>query len=153
MVDTGLLRNFSLFKDLDEEQLQKFVPYIKEKHFPPESLVCSQGDKGDEIFFVKEGKAAVVLPLHRFDSKYKTVSEIAKGNFFGELSFFDGEERSAYVQANGDLELLTLSRRDFDKVIKDNIKEGCRIQSKIISGLVGIIREMNETYSSAGFLL
>lgn len=163
MVDIELLKKFSLFKELDNSQLQKFAGYIRSRKYSAyqgddyfgesDNLVCSKGDQGDEIFFIHRGSVTVELPLYRTDSAYKNVAEIGEGNFFGELSFFDSQSRSANVRANGDVELLVLSRRDYDRAIKDNIKEGCRIQSKIIAGLVGIIREMNETYSSAGFLL
>ncbi len=160
MVDIELLRKFSLFWELDESQLRKFAACIQERRYSPNqggdifavNKICSKGDRGDEIFLIKRGSVSMVLPLHRLDSGYKTISEIREGNFFGELSFFDGQERSADVQANGKVELLVLSRRDYDKVIKDDLEEGCRIQSKIIAGLVGIIRKMNESYSSAGFL-
>jgi CRP-like cAMP-binding protein len=159
MVDVGLLKKFSLFKDLDKRQLQKFVAYIKERHYSAGkdlfavNYICHKGGRGDEIFLVKKGSISVELPMYRYDSGYKTISAIGEGNFFGELSFFDGQKRSANVIANGEVELLVLSRRDFDKVIKDNLEEGCRIQSKIIARLVGIIRKMNETYSSAFFRL
>ena len=163
MVDIGDLRKFSLFKELDESQLQKFAAYVRLKRYhayrgddffgESNNLICSKGDRGDEIFLINRGSVGVELPLYRTDSAYKNIAEIEEGSFFGELSFFDGQPRSANVRANGEVELLVLSRRDYDKVIKDNLKEGCRIQGKIIAGLVGIIREMNETYSSAGFLL
>lgn len=159
MVDAGSLRKFSLFKDLDERQLEKFVPYIETRHYSADkglfavNYICHKGDRGDEIFLVKKGSISVELPMHRYDSGYKTVSTIEEGSFLGELSFFDGQERSANIIADGEVELLVLSRRDFDKVIKDNLEEGCRIQSKIIARLVGIIRKMNETYSSAFFRL
>ncbi len=153
MVDIELLRKFSLFKDLDDPQLEKLAGHIKERRYAHGDIICSQGDQGDEIFFIKRGAVSVVLPLYRFDSQYKTVSEIGPGEFFGELSFFDGKERSANIRSKGILELLVLSRQDYDKVVKENLKEGCQIQSKIIAGLVGMIREMNEAYSSAGFLV
>lgn len=152
MVEISTLKKFSIFKELDDSQLQQFAGHMEERHYPSGDLVCSKGDHGDEMFLVKKGKASVVLPLHRYDSKFKSVSKIGEGNLFGELAFFDGKERSADVYAVGDLELLVLSRKEYDKIIKANIGEGCRIQSKIIAGLVGIIRDMNETYSSAGFL-
>lgn len=153
MVDVNTLRKFSLFNELDDSQLQKFANVIKEIHYPAGSIVCTKGEKGDELFLVKRGQVSVVLPLHRYDSKYKTVSKIGEGNLFGELSFFEGKERTADIQTNEPLELLILSRSDYDKIIKDNIEEGCKIQNNIIAGLVGIIRNMNETYSSAGFLI
>lgn len=153
MVDVELLRKFSLFKELDEPQLQRFANNMQGRIYPPGSTVCSRGEQGDEMFFVNQGKVSVMLPLHRHDSRYESVAEIGEGNFLGELSFFDGQERSADVQAKGKVEILVFSRQDYDKIVKDNLKEGCQIQGKIISGLVGIIRDMNETYSSGKFLV
>lgn len=155
MVDVELLKKFSLFKNLDKWQLQKFVAYVKEKNYserqdrPGVNYIYSKGDWGTEIFLIKKGRVSVELPLYREDSKNKTISEIGEGNFFGELSFFDGRKRSASVVAKGDVELLVLSRRDYDKVVNKYPEVGCLVENNIITGLIGIIRKMNEAYSMA----
>ncbi len=151
MVNIELLRKFSLFQELDESLLDEFAAYIQVKHYNADSSICFLEDRGDEIFFIVKGSLSVVLPLYRFDSRYRIASEIEEGNFFGELSFIDGKKRSANIRAKEDVDLLVLSRRDYDKVIKHNHEAGCRIQGKIIARMVRIIRDMNETYSSAGF--
>ena len=72
--------------------------------------------------------------------------------WFGELSFFDGQERSADVIAKEDVQLFVLKKQDYDKIIKENLGEGCKIQRKLISSLATIIRKMDETYSDSIFL-
>lgn len=153
MVNTELLRKFSFFEEISEPLLEEFAAHIKERHYKADCSIFLKGDTGDEIYFVVRGKLSVVLPLHRFDSRHRIVSEIEAGNFFGELSFFDGLERSANVRTKEDADILILTLWDFNRIIMDNMKEGCRIQNKIIARMVRIIRDMNETYSSAGFRL
>ncbi|MBI5555474.1 MAG: cyclic nucleotide-binding domain-containing protein [Elusimicrobia bacterium] len=152
MVQIELLRKFSLFKELDDEQLQKFAAYVYEKRYQKGGIICSKGGRGDEIFLIKRGRVSIILPLYRYDSRDEVVSELEAGDFFGELSFFDGQERSAHVKASAETDLLILSRRDYDKIIKDNPRDGCKIQGKIIASLVGLIRDINQTYASASFL-
>jgi CRP-like cAMP-binding protein len=152
MVDIQLVGKFPLFKELDEAELRKLADSFTERHYPAEAIICPQGSSGKELFLIKKGSVVIELPLHRYDSGYQAVSTLTEGMHFGELSFFDGKERSADVIAKEDVQLLVLKKEDYDKVIKDNLKEGCRIQKKVISGLVRTIREMNDTYSGSIFL-
>ncbi|MBI5788017.1 MAG: cyclic nucleotide-binding domain-containing protein [Candidatus Schekmanbacteria bacterium] len=153
MVKPELLKSFSLFREMDNDQLNEFTGYIQERNYAEGAFICCKGDPGGDLFLIKNGTVSVSLPLYRYDSQYKTIAELGRGNFFGELSFFDGQERSADIQASSDVELLVLSRRDYDQIVKTDFHQGCLVQQKIIAALVGIIRQMNETYSSAGFLL
>ncbi len=152
MVDMELVRRFPLFKELDEGELGKFVNCFYEGHFPAGTIICQQGGRGEMLYLIKKGSVSIELPLHRYDSGYQAVSVLTEGMCFGELSFFDGQERSADVVARENVQLLMLKRGDYDKITRDNLGEGCRIQQKVISGLVRIIREMNETYSGSIFL-
>jgi CRP-like cAMP-binding protein len=152
MVDIELVKKFPLFKELDEGEAERFASCFYEKHYPAEAVICPQGGKGDELYLIKKGSVSIELPLHRYDSGCQAVSVLTAGMYFGELSFFDGKERSADVVAREDVQLLVLKKEDYDRLIKDNLREGCRIQQKIISSLIKIVREMNEAYSNSIFL-
>ena len=152
MVDMGLVRKFPLFEELDEQESGKFVNCFSERHYPAGAIICPKGDRGQELYLISKGSVAIDLPLSRYDSAHKTISVLTAGMYFGELSFFDGKERSADVVAREDVELLMLKKEDYDKIIKQSLSEGCRIQQKVISSLVRVIRDMNEAYSSGTFL-
>jgi CRP-like cAMP-binding protein len=152
MVNPDWFKNFPLFQDLDVSELKKLATCFKERHYPAGAVICPKGEAGNELFLIQKGSVAIDLPLHRYDSGFQTISVLAEGAYFGELSFFDGKERSAAVIAREAVSLLVLKKEDYDRITKSNLKEGCKIQQKIISSLIRIIRNMNETYSSSMFL-
>ena len=121
MVDLELIRKFPLFKELDDSELEKFAGCFAEKRYSEGVVICPHGTKGEELYLIKQGSVSIELPLHRYDSSYQSVSVLTEGMWFGELSFFDGQERSADVVAKGDVQLFVLKKRNYDKIIKQNL--------------------------------
>jgi CRP-like cAMP-binding protein len=144
-----LLKEFVLFYELSEQELEKIASKITEKTYADGEVICRQGELGCSLYLLKQGTVVVKLPLYRYkyDNKYEVVANLSKGMFFGELSFFDGKKYSSDVYANSKVELLELNRTDFDSIIFANPKKGYNIQEKIIKNLVRTIREINERYS------
>jgi CRP-like cAMP-binding protein len=147
MAETAILREFPLFKGLNEAKLSIIADRIIEKSYNDGKMICSRGDKGQNLFLIKAGSVYVTLPLYRYDKKVQTVSLLTEGMFFGELSFFDGKKYSADVTAKGTTDLLVLNRADFDQIIEADPESGYEIQQHIILSLIGIIRKMNTRYS------
>jgi len=74
--------------------------------------IFSRGDEGDEIFLIRNGVVAVLLPLH--GGKRHHLATFVRGDYFGEMSFLDKGTRSADAEAKTDCELYVLSRREFN---------------------------------------
>ena len=75
--------------------------------------VFTQGEIGLEMFFILEGKAAVI------NSDLTELVELATGSFFGELALINEHpmRRSASVLAKSHLTLAALSMIDFKEVV------------------------------------
>ena len=80
--------------------------------------VFTQGEIGLEMFFILEGKAAVI------NSDLTELGELVTGSFFGELALINEHpmRRTASVQAKTHLTLAALSMIDFKEVL-DLFKE------------------------------
>jgi glutaminase len=152
MPNIAMLKEIPLLKGLNEEELKKIVSRVVERHYSDGDAICHRGDKGTNLYLIKDGQVRVTLPLYRYEKEFQTVSILTKGMFFGELSFFDGKEYSADVTADGETTLLVLHREDYDQIIEDDPESGYEIQNKIILSLTGIIRQMNTRYSRNVFM-
>ncbi len=53
------LKSIELFKDLNEDELQKIADRLTEKIYPPNSVILKEGSSGDIMFFIKEGMVEV----------------------------------------------------------------------------------------------
>jgi len=82
-------------------------------------LVVKEGDSGDFMFIIVEGKVKVLLKRGK---KEIVLATLEKGNFFGEMSLFGKKARSASVEAITDLKLLKITREDIDRLSETNPK-------------------------------
>ena len=80
-------------------------------------------------------------------NNYEKIAVLKKGNFLGELSFFDNKEHSAKATAREPTTLLMLTQEDFKRIIKQNPQRGIELQEQIILSLIRIIREINTRYA------
>ncbi len=76
-------------------------------------LIVEEGDAGDFMFIIVEGKVKVLLKRGK---KEIVLATLEKGNFFGEMSLFAGNPRSASVKAVTDLKLLKITREDIERL-------------------------------------
>ncbi len=73
-------------------------------------LVIKEGEPGTYFFVIVSGAAEV-------RRKGRPVAHLGQGAYFGELSLLDRGPHAASVVCTSDVELLVVSRRDFDKVL------------------------------------
>lgn len=81
-----------MFRSLNKEELRELASSSKESSFPRGSSIVKEGDVGLGFYLIVEGQALV----KRGDT---VLSRLGKGNFFGEMSLFDDQPRSADVVA------------------------------------------------------
>jgi CheY-like chemotaxis protein len=78
-------------------------------------ILIKQGDKGDEMYWVVTGK----LEAYKEDNgKNIPLGTITAGELVGEMSFIDHRERSAYVKAVEDSEVLVIPCSKFTKILE-----------------------------------
>jgi CRP-like cAMP-binding protein len=77
-------------------------------------VITRQGDVGDCMFVIQEGKVQVLVEKDGVETPLRVASE---GEFMGEMAIFDHEERSATLRALGEARLLTIDKKNFLKRI------------------------------------
>ena len=107
------LKDFDLFHGFEEKTLSELLACVREFSVEQGQKIFSQGDQGDEIFLIRQGRVRVLLPLK--GGKRHHLATIGRGDFFGELSFLDRSVRSADVEAKVTTCLYVLSRSRFDE--------------------------------------
>src|SRR6266568_4690247 len=121
---SNLLANIPLFESLTREELVTLSEGLEEKSLDSGQTVFKQGDQGGEMYIV--------------------VASLFPGQYFGELSLFDGMPRSATATATKPTRLLWLGRDDLVKFI-DADPEGAM---RILSEMSNRMRKTNELMSS-----
>jgi CRP/FNR family cyclic AMP-dependent transcriptional regulator len=79
------------------------------RKFTDGEIVFRRGDPPGGMFMIREGRVAV---LRTEDDDEQTLATLKCGDFFGEMSLFDGKPRSATVKAIGDVVIETVAKED-----------------------------------------
>jgi SulP family sulfate permease len=111
-----MLNEIEVFSDLEPEAITKLSVAVESVSVPAGGLVCSRGDTGDQIYFVRRGRVHALLPLE--GGKRHHLATFCRGDFFGEMAFLDRQPRSADAVAATVTDLYVLSRDRFDALVK-----------------------------------
>lgn len=107
-----------LFQDqgLTAAELETLANFSDVKRFAAGSTLFHEGDEGDEMYVVLEGKVRISKFIPGGGEEALAILE--RGDFFGEMSMIDRQPRSADATAHGgSLTAVTLNRATLDEVM------------------------------------
>lgn len=100
-----VLAGVPLFEGLSERHRRKVRRAMSEYAYEPGAAIVRQGDPGQILFLVLEGRAKVVRGG-------RTVAHLDPGQVFGEIAVLDARPRTADVLAETPTRCLLLHRAD-----------------------------------------
>jgi CRP-like cAMP-binding protein len=111
------VRLFQAFSDTDRAALARV---LRERSLRKGQVLFREGDPGEEMFLVRRGTVVVSKAVRGLVEQVLT--RMDPGDFFGEMSLFDGAPRSATIQADAgsDVALLVLDRASIESMIEAN---------------------------------
>lgn len=120
-----------IFSYLDGSELASLRSRMRVMRYPSGGEIFAEGDAGDELFVLAEGKVAVGLKLA--DGEEIVVSEIQSGGFFGEMAIFDRSPRSATCRCTEPSVLLSLSAEGFETFARESPRAAARLMQKMLA--------------------
>ena len=104
----------TLLKGVDEKTLEQLAR-IGELTIPDKGvLLCRQGTPGATFFLVTKGE----LEAYTENPYHQTLGIMKAGGFFGEISVFHTQKRTASVITKTACELLEFRREPFGKIVE-----------------------------------
>jgi len=111
------LRQVALFRSLSDKALLDLSAITIEQTIPPKNMVFKEGDKGDALYIVKNGKVNV---LKRNSSGADSVLvSLGKGAVIGDMAIIDDQPRSASIATIQETTFLILTKDDFRNLLAD----------------------------------
>ncbi len=105
-IDRHQLAKISLFAAMDEAQIDKVVRIMRVRHYKSGDLIIREGEIGGELFILIKGSIEISKRLtlrgtQGEDLRNKSLVRLNDRDnvFFGEMSIFGDEQRSATVRA------------------------------------------------------
>jgi len=106
-----LLKRVPLFSRLDKKALQDVAHIADQLDLPAGKEMATEGDRGREFFVLLDGEADVTKGGQH-------VNTMKKGDFFGEIALVTKMPRTATVTATSQVDVLVITERDFDALLK-----------------------------------
>jgi len=107
-----LLKEVSVFSAIPHEELVEVAALLADSWASPGENIVEQGEIGDCLYVIASGGA-------RVHDGERTLAQLTRKQFFGELSLLDAEPRSASVTATEETHLFRLGQSDFYSLVAD----------------------------------
>jgi hypothetical protein len=118
------LMNAPIFGRLGGEDLAPLARVAVPESFAEGETVFSEGDVGDALFVIVQGRIAIVR-------QGEPIAEIGPGESFGEMALLDTGPRSATARALEETETLRIGSEEFYEVLRE--------QSEIAEGVIRVL--------------
>jgi CRP/FNR family cyclic AMP-dependent transcriptional regulator len=141
-MQVSFFRKFTLFAELDDRELSSIAAVAKSRRYAKDDVVFHADESGDIFCLIKEGQVKVTMISP--EGKEIILSMLGPGDFFGEMSLLDNEQRSATVIATEPLELVTIWRSDFLQILQENFT----ITKKVLAELSRRLRRASNRIES-----
>jgi serine/threonine protein phosphatase PrpC len=132
-----VLANMPLFARLTERELLRVMQAVQVREFGDGEVVIREGDKGDELFIVLEGKV-------RVSRGEQTLTQLGQGEHVGEMALIRSVPRSASVTAIGPAELIAIRRADFFEILRKEHE----VAVKMLWQFLGVLADRLDRTSS-----
>jgi CRP/FNR family cyclic AMP-dependent transcriptional regulator len=113
-IDAETLRNVPFFELLDKDELAELGAHIDKATFRANQVIFKAGDQGGVMHIVLSGKVQTFIIDD--DGNRLVLSEVEKGEIFGELSLLDSEPRSASAIAIEPTRTFIIDRDDLQRL-------------------------------------
>lgn len=131
-----VLRKIPLFKDINYP-LNDLVKTMRLESFKETEIIFSEGEQSNSLYIIISGN--VLLYTKTSAGLENAVKTLEAADFFGEISFLDGELRLGSAKALKNSIVFTLARKDFLDFLNDNP----RVAITIIETLGKRLRQVN----------
>jgi CRP/FNR family cyclic AMP-dependent transcriptional regulator len=107
------LRQAPLFEGLSRRELTELARRTEDIELDPGTVLCREGEIGQEFFVILEGDVDV-------KRKGKRLGTRGAGDFIGEIALLEDIKRTATVTAKTPLHVLVLTRPAFQHLVNEH---------------------------------
>lgn len=143
-MDIQFFRQCKLFQNLPDDELNSILEGLETISIPCGKAVIAEHTKGDNMYVIIKGKVEINKEISKTeDNVLAQLKVMEPGDFFGEMSLIDNEQRSAGAVALEDVELLVIPRDRFLRIAYSNP----RVLFNLISALSWRLRDSNVKFA------
>ena len=107
-----------MFESLDDEAAHELCELLESLDCKSGEVLFRAGDEGDAMYVIEEGKIRIFVQAK--DGHEVTLTELQRGDFFGEMALLEKKPRSADARVAENARLAVLSREHFLSFVQSN---------------------------------
>jgi CRP/FNR family transcriptional regulator, cyclic AMP receptor protein len=135
------LKGSRLAAELDDAQCRTLAALTELMDLNDGDVLVREGTSDDHLFIIISGALGVVR--HPQGEPPVTLHTLVAGDFAGELSFIDGTERYASLQAVGSTRVMSLRRPQLESLLKSDPEIVYRAMRAIVRTAHAIQRRLS----------
>ena len=146
-----------LFKErgLSAAEMKLLATFSSEEKFREGSMIFREGEKGDKLYIVLDGRVRISKFIPGVGEEALTVLD--RGDFFGEMALIDDKPRSADAKSHdGDATVLSIDRSTLNEILSMDPHAALQFLNLLCRLISRRLREINDKivqwkYMSGGF--
>jgi CRP-like cAMP-binding protein len=137
MIEAEELQRYSLFGGILPDKIKQILPHMIDEVFDAGQTIIVEGTPNDKICFIVEGKVAVI-------KDHITLSELGRGNTFGEMEVLDVMPSVATIRALVPTKTISITNKGLREIHKLDIHSFSLMVMNLARDLSRRLRYMDE---------
>jgi CRP/FNR family cyclic AMP-dependent transcriptional regulator len=142
--DFATIKNSVMLQCLSDEDLAKLAGFCEMREMSENTTVFIENMPGESLFLIKKGTVRISKMFAEGDEK--TLVVLGPEDIFGEMAVIDGLPRSATARVAEDAELISVKKKDLERLCSEDAALALKIVSNIVRVFSKRVRESNEEY-------
>ena len=129
MENLELLKKSVLFKGSSREEIELASGLFQERQIKQNTNIFTEKMPAEALYIIKSGNVSISIMAG--EGEEKPLLMLGPGEFFGELALLQEESRLVTARAETPVELLLLTRKDFQALVELDPRTGARVAMTI----------------------
>jgi CRP-like cAMP-binding protein len=142
MNNVDFLHNSVLFKGCGKESVELALGLFHERQIKQNATIFTEHMPAEALYIIKSG--TVRISLMAGEGEETGLLLLGQGEFFGELALIQEMNRLVNARAETPVELMVLTRKDFQALLDLDPRTGARILMTITKLLAMRVKAYNE---------
>jgi CRP-like cAMP-binding protein len=142
--DFSDIKDSIMIQDFSNEELSQLSEFCEMREMGEGTTVFIENMPGESLFLIKTGTIRISKMFAEGDEK--TLVVLGPEDIFGEMAVIDGLSRSATARVAEDAELISLKKKDLERLCRDDAALALKLVSNIVRVFSKRVREANEEY-------
>ena len=141
-----ILKNIEIFKELSDNNIKILEQKSAIKEYKKNDIIVKEGEPANCFYVILKGNVKIYITTEV--GKIVEVCILGRGDFFGEMSFFEGVKRNASVDAIDDVLLLEIPREAIEELKRNDEKVESILFKYYQRRALDIILSTSKTFST-----